>query len=136
MLDLRATRLAEVDSDQGQCRAACVAGARALVGICERHVRPSASMSRAICYERVDDDRIACLRLAVSSYRPRSEVRCILLVGGMAVLAATSGCATRVPVERVVADAGVRSTRALAIDVDNFAGRLEEGDAVAAFVAT
>jgi hypothetical protein len=54
----------------------------------------------------------------------------------IAAVLALSGCATRVPIERLVADAGVRSTRALAIDVDNFAGRLEEGDAIAAFVAT
>lgn len=52
------------------------------------------------------------------------------------LLLAAGGCATRVPIERVVADAGFRSTRALAVDVDNLAGRLEEGDAVAAFVAT
>lgn len=54
----------------------------------------------------------------------------------LAVLAGAGGCATRVPVEQLVADAGVRSTRVLAIDVDNFAGRLEEGDGIAAFVAT
>ena len=53
-----------------------------------------------------------------------------------AVLFGAGGCATRVPVGRLVADAGVRSTRVLAIDVDSFAGRLEEGDGVAAFVAT
>lgn len=40
------------------------------------------------------------------------------------------------PVERLVADAGVRATRALAYDADSFARRLEEGDATAAFVAT
>lgn len=53
-----------------------------------------------------------------------------------AALLGAGGCASRVPVEQLVADAGVRSTRALAIDVDSFAGRLEEGDGIAAFVAT
>ena len=62
LLDLRATRLADVETEQGLCRTACLADAQALDSICERHVLPSASMSRAICYERVDDDRIACQR--------------------------------------------------------------------------
>lgn len=66
--------------------------------------------------------------------RRRSAVASAALL--CAVLAGAGGCATRVPVEQLVADAGVRSTRALAIDVDNFSGRLEEGDAIAAFVAT
>jgi hypothetical protein len=46
------------------------------------------------------------------------------------------GCATGDPVERDLAEAGVRSTRALAADVDGFARRLEDGDGMAAFVAT
>lgn len=48
-----------------------------------------------------------------------------------------AACAsTRTPVERLVADAGVRATQVLANDADTFARRLEEGDATSAFVAT
>ena len=46
------------------------------------------------------------------------------------------GCVTNEPVEQDLAEAGVRSTRALAADVDGFARRLEDGDGMAAFVAT
>lgn len=49
-------------NDPRQCIDACLAAARSLDAICERHVLPSASLSRAVCYERVDDDRIACVR--------------------------------------------------------------------------
>lgn len=56
------------------------------------------------------------------------------LFGALLLLGA---CATSgEPVERLVADAGVRATRVLAYDADGFARRLEEGDATAAFVAT
>ena len=56
------------------------------------------------------------------------------LVGALFLLGA---CATSgEPVERLVADAGVRTTRVLAYDADGFTRRLEEGDATAAFVAT
>lgn len=73
----------------------------------------------------MSDSAAAHLRSAVAS----RALLCAVLVGA-------GGCASRVPVEQLVADAGVRSTRALAIDVDSFAGRLEEGDGIAAFVAT
>jgi hypothetical protein len=56
------------------------------------------------------------------------------LLGGLLLLGA---CATSgEPVERLVADAGVRTTRVLAYDADGLTRRLEEGDATAAFVAT
>lgn len=57
----------------------------------------------------------------------------LVLVASLVCLA---GCATRLQGERIAAEAGVRSTRALAVDVDRFAESLEEGDAIAAFVAT
>jgi hypothetical protein len=69
---------------------------------------------------------------SVSPLRPSVAIASLFCAG----LVGAGGCATRVPVEQLVADAGVRSTRALAIDVDSFAGRLEEGDGIAAFVAT
>ncbi|GAA0869177.1 hypothetical protein GCM10009116_10130 [Brevundimonas basaltis] len=62
ILEMRAARISDAGADMTQCRAACVSGAQALDGVCERHVLVSASMSRAICYERVDDDRGVCLR--------------------------------------------------------------------------
>jgi hypothetical protein len=57
----RAERLADAEMDASQCRPACVDAASALGTICERHVLPAASMSRAVCYDRVDDDRAICL---------------------------------------------------------------------------
>lgn len=47
--------------DPRQCHEACFTTARALDAICERHVLPNASLSRAVCYERVDAGRIACI---------------------------------------------------------------------------
>ena len=47
--------------DPRLCRDACLAAADSLNAICERHVLPSAALSRAVCYERVDDIRIACV---------------------------------------------------------------------------
>jgi hypothetical protein len=57
----RAERLADAATDASQCRPACVDAATALETICERHVLAEASMSRAVCYGRVDDDRTRCL---------------------------------------------------------------------------
>lgn len=57
----RTSRLADAETDASQCRPACVDAARALEAICERHVLAEASMSRAVCYGRVDDDRNVCL---------------------------------------------------------------------------
>jgi hypothetical protein len=57
----RAERLADAETDASQCRPACVEAAAALETICERHVLAEASMSRAVCYGRVDDDRTVCL---------------------------------------------------------------------------
>lgn len=47
-------------NDREQCRAACIEIATALDDICERHVKPEASLSRAVCYDRVDEDRLRC----------------------------------------------------------------------------
>lgn len=61
ILEERTRRLADAETDPSQCRPACVDAARALETICERHVLAEASMSRAVCYGRVDDDRTVCL---------------------------------------------------------------------------
>ena len=61
IVEERTARLAEAGTDASQCRPACVDAAKALETICERHVLAEASMSRAVCYDRVDDDRTVCL---------------------------------------------------------------------------
>jgi len=61
IVENRTARLADAETDASQCRPACVDAARALETICERHVLAEASMSRAVCYSRVDDDRTVCL---------------------------------------------------------------------------
>lgn len=61
IVEERTARLADAETDASQCRPACVDAAKALETICERHVLAEASMSRAVCYGRVDDDRTVCL---------------------------------------------------------------------------
>lgn len=61
IVEERTSRLADAETDASQCRPACVDAARALETICERHVLAEASMSRAVCYGRVDDNRTVCL---------------------------------------------------------------------------
>ncbi len=78
-------------------------------------------------------------RLAVSeALRPGpAESRRRTRAAWLGALLLLGACATSgEPVERLVADAGVRTTRVLAHDADGFVRRLEEGDATAAFVAT
>lgn len=61
VLEARSVYLPDAGPDLAECRAACIEAGKALEGICERHIKPEAAMSRAVCYGRVDDDRDVCV---------------------------------------------------------------------------
>lgn len=48
-------------ADKAQCRSICVEAGTALGDLCERAIRDSAPLSRAVCHSRVDQDRTECL---------------------------------------------------------------------------
>ena len=62
IIERRTVDMAVTALDQGQCLVVCISAARSLEEICQRQIRSEAPMSRAICFSRVDADRLDCER--------------------------------------------------------------------------
>lgn len=57
----RLERSAAARPEPASCRQQCFQESGAFEAICDRHIKPDASRSRAICYLRVEDERANCI---------------------------------------------------------------------------